>query len=327
MSLSPPPKDPAFESKRKDWIRCLGSNDQNSVMHQVYDIVWNAGAYRVVLEARRIASKDEQGRVKLNGLTHQLLDRCFYQNQLVSIRRLMDSYPLTGDRGVFSLRSLLLDMKTHRAKFTRQNLFSAFEQVMDVDAARAAWHEHLGALPQEESSWTFNQDPDISEKLHQNIDALCSVTPAARRPADVIAESIFVSLEAKLARTEGICEQVNKFVAHAATPESRARIDADQAKITFAQLWEAHEIICRICQFIDCFLLRQTNHSFLADGAGDPFRYIEEPLATRELIPVLRDAWTAYKKETEAWGDCALEWVLKPGCPDTSPPEGNLVQA
>lgn len=321
MSLAPPPKDPAFEAKREDWIRCLdhkdaatGQMDRNCILAQVYEIVWSAGAYRVVLEARRIADKDTRGRIKLNGLTHRLLDRCFYQSQLVSVRRLMDNSALAGPKGVFSLKALVLDMKKHRRMFTRQNLFAAFGQVMDVDALQRASLQcpsTSGDSSQEETPWTFGNDPFFSKRLHDNMDVLCSVNAGSRQPGDVIAEAVFENLAVKLARTENICEHVNKFVAHAATPESRAQVDADSAKVTFAELWEAHEIICRMCQFIDCFLLRQNSHGFLVGGGDELFRYIDEPLATTERIPAIRKVWADYVKEAEDWGKDTVEWAMK----------------
>lgn len=321
MSLAPPPKDPAFEAKRHEWIRCLdhkdavtGHMDRNCILAQVYDIVWSAGAYRVVLEARRIADKDERGRIKLNGLTHRLLDRCFYQSQLVSVRRLMDNSALAGPKGVFSLKALVLDMKKHRRMFTRQNLFAAFGQVMDLDALKRAslqCHSMSGESLKKEAPRAISEEPLFSEHLHDHLDLLCSVNAGSRQPGDVISESVFENLAMKLAKTEKICEHVNKFVAHAATPESRALVDADSAKVTFAELWEAHEIICRMCQFIDCFLLRQNSHCFLVGGGDDWFRYIDEPLATTERIPAIRKVWTDFAKEAKDWDSGTLEWAMK----------------
>ena len=317
---APPPKDPAFEAKRQEWIRCLaykdprtGEMDRNCVLAQVYDLVWNAGVYRIVLEARRIAEKDERGRIKLHGPTHRLLDRCFYQSQLVSIRRLMDTYPLAGDKGVFSLKGLVLDMKKHRSMFTRQNLFAAFEQPLDVESVRKAMFDYLWERERQGhhvSELPVGCVPDFSDRLHKDVDALCGVQPEARQDDDMVLEAVFENLEKKLDSTRDICGHVNKFLAHAATPESRARVDADSAKITYEKLWHAHETICRACQFIDCFLLRQTNHSFLASYPGDLLRYADQPLAAGEAIDRLRECWTAYAKKTESWGEESLTWVM-----------------
>lgn len=319
MSLAPPPKDPAFEAKRLDWIRCLdhkdpqtGKLDRNCVLAQVYDLVWNAGAYRIVLEARRIAEKDERGTIKLHGLTHQLLDRCFYQSQLANIRRLMDTSPLSGDRGVFSLKGLILNMQKNRAMFTRRNLFAAFEQSLDVETLRKAMFDNLWEREQQGhhvSELPVGCFPDFSDRLHQAVDSLCGTRPEDRRPDDVVAEAVFENLLSKLDTTKAICDHVNKFLAHAATPESRALVDADGAKITYEKLWHAHETICRACQFIDCYLLRQTNHRFLAMAPGDLFKHIEQPLVTGSGIDDLRRHWRAYAKQTESWSEGSLEWA------------------
>lgn len=315
MSLAPPPKDPTFEAKREEWIRCLDGDDRNSVLRQVFDIVWNAGAYRVVLEARRIAPRDKEGVIKLNGLTHQLLDRCFYQAQLVSIRRLLDKKGPSGEKGVFSLLWLVKDLRKHRSLFTRRNLFAAFNICIDARALHAAEQEFLAASFKEDlGATTLPPDVDAfwSESLHDTIDQLSGRNPTSRREEDLIADSVFAFLESQLAKTETICEHVNKFIAHAATPESRAEVNADEAKITFEELWESHQIICRVCQFIDTCLLRQLDHSFLADASGDLFRYADQPLAPPERVGLLRNEWNQYAREVGSWSVGAVDWVLGP---------------
>jgi len=320
MSLDPPIIDPTFEAKRQEWIRCLdhhdpvtGKLDRNAVMNQVYDMVWCAGVYRVVLKAREIADKDEKGRVKLNGMVHFLLDRCFYHSQLVAVRRLMDKSLLDGAKGVFSLRPLVLDMGKHRAMFTRRNLCAAWNCPLDPAPLREARIEYLWKhrgdesdaleLPSECDDWSC-------ERHHAEIDRLCATTPDRRSPEDVVADAVFAGLESKLAQTETMCLHVDKFLAHAATPESRALVNADDARVTFEELWESHENICRVCDFIDCFLLRQRGHHFFPDSAEDLFRYMDQPFATADHVQVLRATLIAYAKNTEAWSGGGMDWLM-----------------
>lgn len=310
---SPPVIDPEFRTKRNEWIRCLGSKDRNSVIFQVYDLIWNAAAYRVVCEGRRIAGRDEQGQARVSVLLHNLLDRTFYQSQSVSIRRLLDTSPLKGRKGVFSVSGLLRDMQEHRALFTRQNIFAADELPMDIQAVAAARSALMferarfgcdtGYVPRE-------LDVRAVELLHDSIDRLCRVAADNRAPGDTVCEDVFTGLLDRLKPVERICEHVNKYLAHAATPESRATVAPDTEHLTFNELGVAHETICRCCQFVDGFLLRQTSHGFLPMYAGPLFEHLDTPLVLSSEVQCLRDAWSAYEKETEKWAHTPVGWAF-----------------
>lgn len=327
MSLEPPAIDPAFEAKRQEWIRCLthrvepaGTLDRNCILAQVYAMVWDAAAYRVVLEARRVAPRDHRGRVKLNPMLHYLLDRCFYQSQLVAVRRQLDSGKLDGNRGVFALSPLVRDMKAHRALFTRRNLFAAANRSLNVEAVAHAEREFLERqrpLEREFGHIPRELDAAACESLHREVDALCGVKPENRSHEDVVSEAVFTRLEAHLEGSEVLCRHVDKFLAHSATPESRAVVDADKATVSYGDLWKAHETIGRACQFIDGHLLRQMHHGFMSINAEDLLRFADQPLAAPDSMASLRKCWKEYELETESWAEDSLGWIVAP--PGASP--------
>ena len=109
-------------------------------------MIWNAAAFRVINEARRLAPPAEEDTVQLNGLVHELIDEGFFEGQLLAIRRLTDRYPITGDRrgyDVWSLTSLLNDMQDHAVLMTRANFFAAEGLEYDVDSVRQRANEYL----------------------------------------------------------------------------------------------------------------------------------------------------------------------------------------
>ncbi len=305
---------PEFAKKHEEWVRCLGSEDRSAVLQQVYPMIWNAAAFRVINEARRHAPKTDRGESRISGLLHVLLDRCFFESQMLAVRRQLDADGLQGKRGVFSLRSLIDDMSTHRALFTRENFFASAKRVMDIAAAAA--HEEAEFRKMIEAGanggWcSMETDPLSIRELHETFDALSGVAAANRSPGDVISEEVFVGLKRQLSRIEKFIAPVNKLLAHAATPESRALVPPEELAVTLGDLWHAHEIICRCCQFIDCFLLRQTTHRFLALPGPDVLTHLEVPLATDRSKAALRDAWAAYEAETESWAETPLEWAFE----------------
>jgi hypothetical protein len=321
MTLAPPPIDESFEEQRRIWIECLDHQDprtghleSNCVMAQLTTMLWDSAAYNTVVGARACAEREADGELKINALTHRLLDRCFFQSQLMGIRRLLEKKPPTDKKlGVYSLAWIVSDLEKHQTMFTRRNLFAAFKRSMDCEAIASAEHDYCEKqrcagvdsfyIPRE-------FDAASSASLHADIDRLCGVSADSRKDGDVIHARVFEGLTFQLARIEGLCHHVNKFVAHAATPASRDVLDETASRVTYSQIREAQEILCRTCQFIDGFLLRQTTHHGVPLVAGDPLKYIDQPLARRDQVEALRASWADFEREAASWGATDLEWVL-----------------
>jgi len=83
------------------------------------------------------------------------MDRCFVDSQFLRIRRLVDGgitgKGIHGHKGVFSLISLLEDMKANVSVITRRNLFLIDEIQYDYDPVRQKELDSLLALMRHES--------------------------------------------------------------------------------------------------------------------------------------------------------------------------------
>jgi len=161
-----------FASRRALWIECLSGKDRNSIIQQTYRMIWDAAAFRVVNEARKIASADVETGLKVSGLLHGLLDRSFFAAQMSAIRRITDpSSPFEGKKGVWSLTALLKDMATHTHLFTREHLLEASGHVYDYIEIERRFTEWLATshdceyIPAELVS-------DHSSDRHKQIDVL-----------------------------------------------------------------------------------------------------------------------------------------------------------
>lgn len=281
-----------FKARRAMWIECLDSDDPHSIFQQIYRMIWDAAAFRVINEALRIAppAKDgKDGAVQRNGMVYGLLDKCFFESQMLAIRRLTDTYPITGDcrnRDVFSLTSLLRDMQKHAHLITRENVFAAENLEYEVQA-------HF--VPKE-------LDWERLKLRHEDIDFLSGVTAERRKRVDPVRTEVLGRLEHKVEKAcNSIHSEVDKFVAHAATPSSRQGFDRDKVGITLGHIWQAHEVICTVANFIDIYMLTGTSHGFLANPQCNHFKYIDLPLVEREAIPALKEIWDSYNKDTFAW--------------------------
>ena len=299
-----------FKSKREQWIECLNGKDYHSIMSQISWMLWNAGAYQVINEARRIAEPAAEGGIQLNGTMHRLIDDGFFVSQAVAIRRLTDTYGLTGERGVYSLTGLLNDMRANCHLMTRAHILAADGLDYDPEVVEEAYRQYCTEQRRAGKDAYFvpdGLDSHLVKERHKTIDRLAGVNQANRSRDDHIRPEIFDHLREKVTSVcDKVIEYVNKYVAHAATPTSRAAAEADGVGLNLSRLDDAHEAICKVAGFVDLHLLTETSHSFLPTPQFNQFAYIDRPLVTEENIGHLAEEWDKYDKETREWSDWGL---------------------
>lgn len=271
-----------LSEKRKEWIECLDGNDRNSIRQQIVRMTWNVAAYRMVIEARRLARPSSDGGVELNGMVNELLDQSFAQSHMIAIRRLTDASGLTGKKGVYSLGSLIGDIKSCREALTRENVLKLDGRpydIADLQAKEASYHAEKLA----EGTPAYHVPARLAsfpiERRHEDLDRLSGVRSDARQPNDTVQEIV---LDRLLQRLNDACSSldihVNKFIAHSATPGSREIVGADSAVLTYGQLWEAHQVVCEVAGYINVRLLGGSSLHPLATATFDQFQFIERPL-------------------------------------------------
>ena len=155
---------------------------------------------------------------------------------MVSIRRQVDGYGLEGKNSVYSLTGLLKDIREHRDLLTRESIFEVEDLEYDVESIRRAEEEYgRGQVEKGERGCHFPSSLNSQrlERRHQDVDHLAGVEPAARTPEDTIQDEVFTNLLAMLKDPcHKVKDHVDKFIAHAATPEDRAGVRADEAART-----------------------------------------------------------------------------------------------
>jgi hypothetical protein len=307
---------PTLAEKRKEWLEVLSGEDRHSIISQITQMTWDDAAFRVINEARRLAPRDPDGGRQLNGLMHSLLDRAFFASHLAAIRRLMDDrYPLNGKKGVYSLPALLKDMRQHRELLTREAIFASEGLEYDYEPIR---QKHLEYASKQEKAGkrTYWVPEDLGwrkhERRHERIDQLAGVQAQDRQPGDMVRENIFCKLKQKTekASKDVVCH-VNTFIAHAATPESRALVGADEAGLTLNHLWQAHQHLCEVAGFLAIYVLGDSFRSPLPIPQYDQFKYIERPLIDASQVGKLADLWRQIDKETHGWSQWGLDQYAK----------------
>lgn len=299
-----------FKTRREGWIEWLVGDDRHSIKNQITQMIWNAAGFRVINEARRLAPTDSEGGVQLNGMMHDLINRGFFVGQANAIRRLVDRSSETGDRGVYSLYGLLNDMEKNVHLMTREHIFAAEGLVYDYEPVRRAYGERHHQ--QERGDKRGHGVPGFADwyrpqERHEYLDRLSGVAKNQRSPQDSVRPDYFDQLKKKLDVCGAVRTYVNKFIAHAATPGSRAVVKADGLSITLGHLWDAHEAICKVANFVGQYLLTSARPGSLVIPQYNQFEYIDRPLIAQEDVGRLHEVWEEYDRETQEWAAWGLD--------------------
>ncbi len=311
MSLDTPEyKD--FVTKHDQWIDCLDGEDRNSVSNQLKHMIWNASVFRVINEARRTAPSDEKGDVQLNGMVHGLINENFFASQAAAIRRLTEErWPLKGKNATFSLGRLLKDMGKHAYLMTREHMLAVRGLQYDSGPVEEAFLKYAYEESQKTGGSFFapsHLSYESIDRRHEQIDRLAGIHSNQRSRDDSMPPDVFKRLKTIVSDAcEDVTNHADKFVAHAASPGDPQRITVAETGISLDHLWNAHAAIGRVVNFISVYLLDGSSFVGLAYPTFNQFKYIDQPLVSRDGIAGLREVWNNYDRETHQWGNWGLD--------------------
>lgn len=286
-----------LSAKRKQWLECVHGDDENSIRRQITDLLCDLREWWTINSALRFTSRDENGEPKVWRLLHELLNRCFVTKQMVTVRRLCDRNPFEGKNEVWSLVSLLDDMKNHVRLLTRNAIFEGEGIRYDLLAIeRDVERERLAATSGNEdgnaySRWTSAViEQRRSKRRHEELDLLAGVKSAARSGDDSVRPELFDAMKLCLTNTcDDTCKKVNKFLAHAATPKDRP--EGVSSSETPAALFDAARVVKETFDFASCIVLG-TGCPLLPEGElFDVLEYIECSQVRVEDVPEVRRVW------------------------------------
>ncbi|MFA5292277.1 MAG: hypothetical protein WC496_04495 [Phycisphaerae bacterium] len=271
-----------FQEKFEEWKNMLLGKDMHSIRNQIYDMISDCAFFQCINESRKYKAKDERGNIKENRRLYCFINDAFFKTQLLSIRKLVDKdldrVQKNKQYTVYSLYNLIEDIKKNSTLLTRKNIL-AFHNLDEIE---------------------------FSTDFHRRIDSIVGIAADKRSPDDLIPDSIFKNLMDELIKIKDLCDYVNKYIAHSATPESRNGI-ADEIKNALGKVLDVHKIICKTASFIGNKVLFCGFGSVLSIpeygqfDEFDLFEYLDEPLSSKETLEKLRNFWEKYRVETEQW--------------------------
>ncbi len=302
-----------YSEKRPQWLESLRGSDPNAICRQLSWMAWDATVFEMVNTARGMAPRDEDDAIKVNSMVHELFDRCFFRNQMAAVRRLADdAYSLDDPkRGVWSLVSLLKDMRAHQHGLTRSAILEVEGLFYDYDPLEDRWSE-CACHHRQTGEWPTDT-PDLirvglSEIRHGHIDRLAKVEEQARSRDDRIPIDVFSALESRVISTcKDVSMLVSKQIAHSASPQSRAIVNADEVRLTLQQLEDAHRALCEVASFLAIYVLGDAMAGYLATPQYDQFEYLDRPLVEKSDIAKLDSLWLKLHNKYHAWSQWRLE--------------------
>lgn len=325
------PTAPAtLADKRAEWLECLHGDDDNSIRRQFENLLWDLLSWSTINGARRWAPHDETGKVKGFALLHGLLDRCFATTVMAGVRRLCDPSNTIDNpgRGVWSLVSLLRDMTEHAGLFTREAIFRADRIPFDLGTlhaeARGGTRESVSTGAAQGTSENRASAPireSASRDRDEQVDLLAGVARGTRSQDDQVRPEVFEQLKKRVTTT---CEQtrkkVNKFLAHAANPQSRSTLVDKSSSVTPADLFKTVMVCKDTFDFVSEVVLGKGYPLLSAVELVDNLENIECPLINKDDVPHVRRVWNETKARLSgSYGD--VEDFLK-GLTCRSSPEG-----
>jgi hypothetical protein len=240
--------DSQFLERWQLWMTALNGRDDppHSLVQQMESRCWDVAVFEALMASWRTETAADGETLEVNSiLFHFVMQNygksfCLDLRRLTEVQNLVESAPSKRDFSVYSLPSLLADIKAHRQEYTRRRLFLACQLEYDVESIRKKHLEwSLKQRPGAVSSVPRELSEGPSELTHQQWDRLCRCPTGKRSPEDCISLDHLEYLESEVAAIRDSVEfVVNKHFAHAATPQSRKSAEGKKESVTFSELIE-----------------------------------------------------------------------------------------
>ncbi len=213
------------------WGECLdgglggagGGNQPNSISLQFQRITFNHGLYTFLLNEEKLAQVYLSSRSVISWAESSLIAENFWPQQLLRIRKLADTGPIAGKRGVYSLSALLKDIHDNAHLLTWENIQAA-EPTIAVGPQIQEWREN-----------------DVRELEEFGIGQF--VMGMQKKVQDAVSKINAIS---------------NKFIAHSATPLSIQSDPLSSQSVKLGEFWNCVRTLAKVERSIERYILGRT---------------------------------------------------------------------
>lgn len=270
-----------FRYRIRRWHQILAGDDIHSIFNQIQDMIWNDTVYRTFNEARRLSEETNDPSTGLPGTVIELLDLSFLVSQVIAIRRLTDSHEWRPERSVHSLPSLVEEIKESKTLFTREHY--------------VCWD----GIPFEGGNLQYPEDL-VHYSRNKIFDLLSGTNKDHRSRNDKINENVFKKIQCEISKTDIIRSYSNKFVAHAAAPDNRRKIEPELKRLSLQSIEESYKAIITVGKHLE----RLTGATLIVELPTPQYDQLDswdKPPITSKDKERLYSYWNKRKKIFQRW--------------------------
>jgi hypothetical protein len=272
--------------------------DETTGIHTtVQDLLWNFAAFQTTVHIVHLASERQGDGATLNQMLFNLIHEGYWSSLLLGTRRLLDNDALKGKKGVYSIRSVVNDVKASRDWLTRKTYVEIVHGAeYDNSQLRLEMDRKLAAG--NGPNWG-SKELTKSDAAHRCFDELSGKGPQDRSSDDLVEPIIFDRIEKRLAALDYIADHATTHFAHSGNVESRhikkalEGFDIHQARSTLKQIKEVSTLVG--------VWFANEGSGDLATFFGDKFEGLDQPIVSSSDIEKLEQHWQAMDGEIATW--------------------------
>jgi len=251
-----------------------------------------------------------EGSPMANGMLHGLIDNCFWDSTITAVRRLVDAESIESvghrrDKSVFSLVAVIDDIIKNAKLATRSNMMAAEGLPYHSDeraAERKKYKDERIRSGESRFFYPTELDVDIIHQRHQQIDSVTRTSPDQRSPEDQLCVDTMMVLRNQMKNSAANFKNfADKYIAHAATPSSRGALQPSDFDISLKALDDFIETACRAYGYISLYVLGTHENAFPSLVAYDHLEYLDQPIASLEVLRTLDTYWKDEAKKIDGW--------------------------
>lgn len=285
-----------YTERIKRWREAF-SDETTGIHATIQGMLWNYAVFQTTVKIVQLSGERQAEGVVLNQMLFDLIREGYWSSLLLGTRRLLDNAVLKGPKGVYSIRSVVADVKNSQTWLDRKMYVEKIHGAeYNTEGLKQARNQLLakGNGP----IWG-NREIIKSDLAHRYFDELSGVSPSERSKDDLIDPEIFTRIEARLAVLDKISEHATTHVAHSGNKESRdikkplKDFGIQEAQITLKQLKE-------ISTLVGVWFANEGSGD-LPVYIGDKFKGLEYPILFDVEMEKVEEHWDTIEQEIGTW--------------------------
>ncbi len=124
---------------------------------------------------------------------------------------------------------------------------------------------------------------------------------ARRTRGDMVKQQVFENLESQIQKCDHVKTYVDKFIAHAAAPETREDLQTEEEAMTLERLEACYRTLYCVASFISGSLLWDSSLGGLPVPQFDHLKDIEKRWVSPRNVGKARETWRAFEEKVSGW--------------------------